>query len=182
MMTQTPSPAVEPWRKFRNTERGKALQEEQKQISTPSSPREALVQQMFDAMHSAGPERMLFHEDPAAKYLFEDLNKKFDLLEKSPEHALMIAVFVSGITECLKTVYRVSNCQRKARAWVLSEDRDHIYSFLNICDHLGFCPDRWRRLLQHAVANNLRIRKQRAKLNSAGGHRHKVRDFAHEET
>lgn len=89
----------------------------------------------------------LFEPDTllSAQY-FDNLHRK-TILE--PENRLLLAV-LEDATNCFKdNVLAESGKAKKlfdeAEEWVLDEGGDWIFSFRNVCEHLGFNPDYVRR-------------------------------------
>jgi len=89
----------------------------------------------------------LFEPDTllSAQY-FDNLRRK-TILE--PEKALIMAVLEDAINCFQDNVLAESGKAKKrfdeAEEWVLDEGGDWIFSFRNVCEHLGFSPDYVRR-------------------------------------
>jgi len=89
----------------------------------------------------------LFEPDTllSAQY-FDNLRRK-TILE--PEKALLLAVLEDAINCFQDNVLAESGKAKKrfdeAEEWVLDEGGDWIFSFRNVCEHLGFSPDYVRR-------------------------------------
>lgn len=60
-----------------------------------------------------------------------------------PERTLMAAVLKSALDD-----YQKKGQQgRSAKEYLLSNERDYLYSFTNVCLHLGLCPKTVRTML-----------------------------------
>lgn len=69
---------------------------------------------------------------------------EFDTTNRSGERSLMWAVFADGI-DCYRRNADASTPQRRlefleAESWVLRNDRDWPFSFVNLCEAFGFNP------------------------------------------
>jgi len=89
----------------------------------------------------------LFEPDTllSAQY-FDNLRRKAIL---EPEKALILAVLEDAINCFQDNVLAESGKAKKlfdeAEEWVLDEGGDWIFSFRNVCEHLGFNPEYLRR-------------------------------------
>jgi hypothetical protein len=70
-----------------------------------------------------------------------------------PEKALMLAVLEDGV-RCFQDNLSAHSEKKKklfeeALEWLFSDDADWLFSFISICEALGFDPDYLRRGLKH---------------------------------
>jgi len=62
-----------------------------------------------------------------------------------PEHELMRAILDDAVSDfrkyCLNHDAQVKRRFADARTWILKDDADWTFSFVNVCEVLGFAPD-----------------------------------------
>jgi hypothetical protein len=84
---------------------------------------------------------------------------------EGPERALMLAVLIDAVN-CALTPKprngRVRNLSGKldAQAWMAADDRDWLFSFVNICRVLDFDPDYVRLGIRRMLARGKVMRQQ----------------------
>lgn len=77
--------------------------------------------------------------ETAIFFAFDDYNKH-DPAE--PEKTLMAAILKSALEDLKK----VGAPARAAKEYMISNDRNYLYSFINVCLHLDICPKTVRAL------------------------------------
>lgn len=97
-----------------------------------------------------------------------------EALPQDGERRLMLAVLIDAVRalslhDSPPLHLRMHKELLKDRAWFLSEDRQRVFSFLNICDSLGLNPDYIRRcvLRRPAESQPIRVRRYAAKAEEA---------------
>ena len=97
-----------------------------------------------------------------------------EALPQDGERRLMLAVLIDAVRalslhESPTPHLRTHKELLKDRAWFLSEDRNRVFSFLNICDSLGLNPDYLRRcvLRRPPESQPIRVRRYAAKAEEA---------------
>lgn len=77
-------------------------------------------------------------------------------LPDTPEMRLMAQVFIQACKDIYRNVHARSGELRavfwQSEVWFDNPDRTHVYSFLNICDHLGLDAEDFRRRLRLWIA------------------------------
>lgn len=77
-------------------------------------------------------------------------------LPDTPEIRLMTAVFNQALKDIYRNVHARSGELRtifwRAELWFDNPDREHLYSFFRICDHLGLDAEDFRRRLRLWIA------------------------------
>jgi len=81
-----------------------------------------------------------FRPETAVYVAFEDYAP---VDPSEPEKNLMAAILKSAFDDLKKT----GAPYREAREYFLSNDRNYLYSYLNVCLHLGLCAKTIRALL-----------------------------------
>ena len=79
---------------------------------------------------------------------------------RQPEKSLMIAVLLDGV-ECFQKYLflhdKYSNCLfKEAENWILDNDREWLFSFINICEALAIDPHYFRKGLLDWKQNAMR--------------------------
>lgn len=63
--------------------------------------------------------------------------------ELEPEEKLLFALLADAIDVACS-----DHCEcLEARRWIRDDNETWVFSFNNVCDHLGFDPETWRRLI-----------------------------------
>ena len=117
-------------------------------------------------LHTAG-------SDPSTSEQYRDIFRRSELLE--PEKALLVALLEDGIHEYRK-YFRAKNRDgqqrfRKAAEWLMAEDEEWIFSFVNACELLGLDPEYVRRGVLEGREPAL-SRNKGAKERTDGAHKH----------
>ncbi len=102
---------------------------------------------------------------------FEDLWHR--RLLSGPEPRLALAVLQLAVLDLLRFAGsrrpEQQRLYRRARAWVASTDRSWPFSFANLCEAIGICPERLRgRLLAVGREERLRAIREVGKLLDTG--------------
>lgn len=92
-----------------------------------------------------------FPSDPLAEFSYGAIHR--GSIQRSPEHALMIAVLEDGIRSALGQIAGIDLSLkaleiRIAREWLLSDRETYLYDFQSICNVLGLEPSGIRRLVK----------------------------------
>lgn len=106
----------------------------------------------------------------SAQYL-ATYRRKFHL---DPERLLMLAILEDAIV-CFQdnvaaTCKRKQTLHRDAEQWILDTDHDHLFSFENVCEMLGYEPDYLRRGLLRWRDEALAGRHGKRHLGARAGH------------
>ena len=122
----------------------------------------------------------LFEPDVLASNQFHGIIKSSSIPD--PERRLMVAILEDAVSCLSRNPRRCLRQQRKsfeeAHSWINASDADGwIFSFINVCETLGFDPGYLRRGLNRwtALSDNSAAEKPRMKKYRSGARHRKLR-------